>query len=70
MSGSTVKKEKWFKERERTKSGRWRKKRSDAGKSRKGKHSVAKVVLGILVVLVLVFFVIYYLFPELLGLKK
>lgn len=35
MPAPRVKKGKWSKERERTKSGRWRKKRSDAGKKRK-----------------------------------
>jgi len=34
MPAPRVKKGKWEKERERTKSGTWRKKRSDAGKRR------------------------------------
>jgi len=33
--GPRVKKGKWSKPRERTESGRWRKKRSDAGKKRR-----------------------------------
>jgi len=37
MPTPKVKKGKWSKERERTNSGRWRKKRSDAGKKRKKK---------------------------------
>ena len=68
MSGPKVKKGKWFKERERTKSGRWRKKRSDAGQPRK-KYSLAKYVLAIIGVVALVFVILYFLFPELLGLR-
>lgn len=35
MPEPRVKKGKWSKERDKTKSGRWRKKRLDAGKKRK-----------------------------------
>jgi len=38
MAAPRVTKGKWSKERERTKAGAWRKKRSDAGKKRKKKR--------------------------------
>jgi uncharacterized membrane protein YukC len=60
---------KWSKERDRTKSGRWRKKRSDANQPRK-KHSILKYVAAIAVigVVAVVLIVLYYYFPELLRL--
>lgn len=62
-----VKKGKWSKERERTKSGRWRKKRSDADQPKKPKRSTRKYVLAIAVIgaIVIVFIVLYFLFPQL-----
>jgi len=68
-----VKKGKWSKERERTKSGRWRKKRSDADQPKKPKRSTRKYVLAlaVIVVIVVVLVVLYFLFPEwLTGLKS
>ena len=65
-----VKKGKWSKERERTKSGRWRRKRSDADQPREKKSNVKyaiALIAGITVVVVLI--VIYYYFPQLLGLS-
>jgi hypothetical protein len=59
-----VKKGKWSKERERTKSGRWRKKRSDADQPRR-KSSNLKYALAVIGVLVVVFVVMYFLFPQL-----
>ena len=60
---------KWSKERERTKSGRWRKKRSDANQPRKKrsnlKYAAAVAVIGLIAVVLLV---LYYYFPELLRL--
>ncbi len=64
-----VKDGKWSKERERTKSGRWRRKRSDADQPRK-KHSGIKYVAAAVAtigIVGLVLFVIYY-FPGLLKL--
>jgi len=63
-----VKNGKWWKERERTKSGRWRKKRSDAGEPRKKRRSVAKYALITVGILALILLVIYFVFPELLRL--
>lgn len=60
---------KWSKERERTKSGRWRKKRSDANQLRKKrsnvKYAAAVAVIGLIAVVLVV---IYFYFPELLRL--
>jgi hypothetical protein len=61
-----VKKGKWAKERERTKSGRWRKKRSDANKPRK-KRSALKYALAIIGVIALALLAVYFFFPKLLG---
>ena len=61
-----VKKGKWSKERERTKSGRWRRKRSDADQPRKSKYSAIKYALAIIGAIVLAFVVIYFFFPQLL----
>ena len=63
-----VKKGKWSKERERTKSGRWRKKRSDADQPKKRKRSARKYALAIIGLIALAFIVIYFFFPQLLGL--
>jgi hypothetical protein len=63
-----IKKGKWSKDRERTKSGRWRKKRSDADQPRRGKHSTLKYALAIIGAIVLAVAVIYFFFPQLLGL--
>jgi hypothetical protein len=62
-----VKKGKWFKERDRTKSGRWRKKRSDADQPKKPKSSARKYVLaiGVIGAIIIVLVVLYFLFPEL-----
>jgi hypothetical protein len=54
--------------RERTKSGRWRKKRSDADQPRKRKHSARKYALAIIGAIALAFIVVYFFFPQLLGL--
>jgi uncharacterized membrane protein YvbJ len=68
MPVPTVKDGKWSKERERTKSGRWRKKRSDANQHRKKesnrKYVIAVAIVGIIVVALIV---IYLYFPELLN---
>jgi hypothetical protein len=56
-----VKKGKWFKERDRTKSGRWRKKRSDADQQRKGKRSTLKYALAIIGAIIIVLIVLYFL---------
>jgi hypothetical protein len=63
----TVKKGKWSKERERTKSGRWRKKRSDADKPKEPKRSSRKYVLAVAIIgaIVIVVVVLYFLFPQL-----
>jgi hypothetical protein len=58
---------KWSKERERTKSGRWRRKRSDANKPRK-KSNGWKYFLAIVGAAVVVFVVLVLFFPEWLGL--
>jgi hypothetical protein len=63
-----IKKGKWSKDRERTKSGRWRKKRSDADQPRRGKHPTLKYALAIIGAIVLAVAVIYFFFPQLLGL--
>jgi hypothetical protein len=63
-----VEKGKWSKERERTKSRRWRKKRSDANNPRKkssGLKYVLAAVAGIVAVLIVVLFA-----PQLLGLSR
>ena len=62
-----VNKGKWSKERERTKSGRWRKKRSDADKPKAPKRSTRKYVLAIAIIgaIVIVVVVLYFLFPQL-----
>lgn len=69
MPSPIVKDGKWSKERERTKSGRWRKKRSDANQPRKKqsnlKYAVAIAAVGIIAI---VFIVIYLYFPNLLRL--
>jgi hypothetical protein len=58
---------KWSKERERTKSGRWRRKRSDANKPRQ-KSNGRKYAFAIVGAAVVVFVVVILLFPEWLGL--
>jgi hypothetical protein len=68
MPAPQVKKGKWSKERERTKSGRWRKKRSDADQPREKKRSTLKYALAIIGLIALALIVIYFFFPELLGL--
>ncbi len=65
MSVPQVKKGKWSKERERTKLGRWRKKRSDAGQSRAKKHNRLKYVLALIAVVVIMAIVLYLMFPDL-----
>jgi hypothetical protein len=62
-----VKKGKWFKERERTKSGRWRKKRSDADKPKEPKRSTRKYVLAVAIIgaIIIVLIVLYFFFPGL-----
>ena len=62
-----VNKGKWSKERERTKSGRWRKKRSDADKPKAPKRSTRKYVLAVAIIgaIVIVLIVLYFLFPGL-----
>jgi hypothetical protein len=62
-----VKEGKWSKERERTKSGRWRRKRSDAGQPRKRKHRILWYALAIVGLIVVAFVVIYFFFPHLLD---
>jgi len=59
-----IKRGKWSKERERTKSGRWRKKRSDADTQRKKNHSIIKYTLALIAVLVIIFLIVYFIFPE------
>ena len=62
-----VNKGKWSKERERTKSGRWRKKRSDADKPKEPKRSTRKYVLAVAIIgaIVIVLIVLYFFFPGL-----
>ena len=62
-----VNKGKWSKERERTKSGRWRKKRSDADQPKKPKRSTRKYVLAVAIIgaLAIALIVLYFLFPQL-----
>jgi hypothetical protein len=62
-----VKKGKWSKERERTKSGRWRKKRSDADQPKKPKRSTRKYVLAIAIIgaIAITLIMLYLLFPQL-----
>ncbi len=62
-----VKKGKWAKERERTKSGRWRRKRSDADQPRKSKRSALKYGLAAVGAIALVLVVIYFFFPQFLS---
>jgi hypothetical protein len=61
-----VKKGKWSKERERTKSGRWRKKRSDANQPKKPKRSTRKYVLTVAIIgaLAVALIVLHFLFPQ------
>lgn len=63
----TVKKGKWSKERDRTKSGRWRRKRSDADKPREQNHSRLIYALAAVVVIVLALVALYFLLPEQFG---
>ncbi len=60
---------KWSKERERTKSGRWRRKRSDADKPRK-KSSGVKYVLAAVAGVIIVVLIVVFFYPQLLGLPK
>ena len=62
-----VEKGKWSKERERTKAGRWRKKRSDSDKPRE-KSSKLKYILAALAGIALFVIIIVIFFPQLLGL--
>ena len=64
-----VEKGKWSKERERTKSGRWRKKRSDADKPKK-KSNWLKYVLAAVAGIVVVVVIMAFFFPQLLGLPR
>lgn len=57
---------KWSKERERTKSGRWRKKRSDADKPRK-KSGRLKYVLAAVAGIIIVVLVVVFFYPQLLD---
>ena len=61
-----VKKGKWSKERDRTKSGRWRKKRSDADQQ-KPQRSARKYILAIAIIgaIIIVLIILYFRFPEL-----
>jgi len=65
-----VRRGKWFKERDRTKTGRWRKKRSDAGKPRRKKHSLFAYIFMLIFILILVVLIIYLIPPELLPFPK
>ena len=67
MPVPTVKKGKWSKERERTKSGRWRKKRSDADQPKEPKRSNRKYVAAIAIIgaIVIVIVLLYFFFPQL-----
>ena len=69
MPAPRVNEGKWSKERERTKSGRWRKKRSDANQPKK-KSSYLKYVAAVagIGLIAVVLMVLYYYFPELLKL--
>ena len=69
MPAPRVEKGKWSKERERTKSGRWRKKRSDADKPRK-KSNRLKYALVAVAGIILVFLIVVFFFPQLLGLQR
>lgn len=64
-----VKDGKWSKDRERTKSGRWRKKRSDANQPRKKRSNLKYFIaaLAIVAIITVVLIVIYFNFPGLLG---
>lgn len=64
-----VEKGKLSKERDRTKSGRWRRKRSDANKPRQ-KSNGLKYGLAVLAGVVVVFLIVVFFFPQLLGLPR
>jgi hypothetical protein len=64
-----VEKGKWSKERDRTESGRWRRKRSDANKPRQ-KSNGLKYGLAVLAGVVVVFLIVVFFFPQLLGLPR
>jgi hypothetical protein len=64
-----VEKGKWSKERERTRSGRWRKKRSDADKSRKKSNGLKYALVAVAGIIVVVLLVVFF-FPQLLGLQR
>jgi hypothetical protein len=61
---------KWSKERERTKSGRWRRKRSDANKPRKRSSNALKYALAFVGIAVVAFVVVVLFFPEWFGLPR
>ncbi|HII85003.1 TPA: hypothetical protein HA273_00130 [Candidatus Bathyarchaeota archaeon] len=69
MPVPTVRDGKWSKERERTKSGRWRRKRSDANQPRKKqsnlKYAFPIAAIGIIAIALIVVFLY---FPSLLRL--
>jgi hypothetical protein len=60
---------KWSKERERTKSGRWRKKRSDANQPRK-KSSGLKYLLAAVAGIIIVVLIVVFFYPQLLDLPQ
>lgn len=65
-----MKKGKWSKERERTKAGRWRKKRSDANKPRivkKSKRKTIAIAIGAIIIVAAILLVIYFIFPNILD---
>ena len=68
MPAPRVNEGKWSKERERTKSGRWRKKRSDANQPRKKRSNLKYAAIAALGIVAVVLIAIYYYFPELLRL--
>ncbi len=59
---------KWSKERERTKSGRWRKKRSDANQPRKKSSSLKYALAGVAGIVIVAVVVIVLFYPQLFGL--
>ncbi len=59
---------KWSKERERTKSGRWRKKRSDADKPRKKSSGLKRALVALAAIFIVLVVVVVLLFPQWLGL--
>ena len=65
-----VEKGKWSKERERTKSGRWRKKRSDADKPRKKASNLKYALAALAAIVVVVLVIVVFFFPQLLGLPN